>query len=185
MVTPPRRPRPPGGPALPVSWPVCPPPLLRPCCCAAAGGGRPGGAAGGGRGGRGGASGAPGAVSNEPRGARAPEDPSPLRPLPTAHLVPGKLTGKSAGPGTPDPGLSQVEVPDRAQAGGTFGSPCLGDGVGISVEGGRLPGPPSWYPSTRSRRSQPPIPAASFPRRRENVAFFFLTIQVPPPLGKW
>lgn len=116
---------PPSGRPLPAhkrAWVPAPPGLFRPCC-GAAGGGRPGGAAGGGRGG---ASAAPGAVSNEPRGTGAPEDPSPLFPLPTAHLVPGKGTGKSAALGTPDPDLSQVEVLRRAEAGGPLGSPAPG-----------------------------------------------------------
>lgn len=130
LVTPPQRPRPAGGPSPPISRPGC-----RPCrvcsdlAAAQPGAGGPeeqreeGGAAGEGRGG---ASAAPGSVSNEPRGTGAPEDPSPLLSLPTAHLVPGKGTGKSAAPWAPDPDLSQVEVLCRHRLGGHLALPVPG-----------------------------------------------------------
>ena len=126
----PQRPRPAGGPSPPISEPGCPPCRVRTDLAAAQPGAEgpeerreEGGAAGGGGGG---ASAAPGAVSNEPRGTGAPEDPSPLLPLPTAHLVPGKITGKSAAPGTPDPDLSQVEVLCLHRLGGHLALPAPG-----------------------------------------------------------
>ena len=129
--------------------------------------------------GRSGARAAPGAVSNELRATCAPDDPSPLRPLPTVHLVPGKVTGKSAAPGTAE----QVVLRPGCQAGhrlGASGSPCLGGGLGITIEGGSLLGafsPPPLSPGALSCRSQPPIPAAaSFPRPQGQCCFFFFKL---------
>lgn len=78
-------------------------------------------------GGRSGASAARGAVSSARRGG-APDDPSPLRPLLTAYLVPVKVTGKGAAPGTPALGPFQAELPSGAQAGGRLGPPSPGVG---------------------------------------------------------
>lgn len=111
------------------------PAALRPCCGSALEAGRSGreeGAAG--------AAERQDAVSNEPHGICAPEDPSQLCPLPTTHLVPGKVTSKSAVPGIPDPGPSQVQVPVSAQSGGGSGIPCPWGGVGILAEDGSLLG---------------------------------------------
>lgn len=141
--------------------------------------------------GRSGASAAPGAVSNELRGTCAPDDPSPLRPLPTVHLVPGKVTGKSAAPGTPE----QVVLRPGCQAGhrlGASGSPCLGGGLGITIEGGSLLGafsPPPLSPGALSCRSQLPHRCSSILSTPAGPMllffFFFLTPHAPLPLGKW
>lgn len=131
---------------------------------------------------RSGASSVPGAVSNEQRGAGCPDDPSPLRPLPTAHLVPGKATGKSAAPGTPCPGPSQAGVTSGAQAGGRSGAPCSGGAVGRSLQGAFLE--PSLRPTPTAAGPSAPSLQNPFYARRANVAFF-LTPQSPPPLGKW
>ena len=109
---PPRR----GGPAPPVSWPGRPP-RSAPTLPRRRRGGRRGGSAGG-------------AERAQRRaqppvscGTRAPEDPSPLRPLPTAHLVSGKVTGKSAASRTPEQVLPRpgCQAPHRL---GASGSPC-------------------------------------------------------------
>ena len=176
----PQRPRPVGGPSPPISGPGCPPCRVRSDLAAAQpGAGGPeerreeGGAAGGGRGG---ASAAPGAISNEPRGTGAPEDPSPLLPLPTAHLVPGKITGKSVAPGTPDPDLSQVEVLCLHRLGATWLSLPRGWSKGISVESGSLLGAflaPALGPQRPQSHVPAPHPCSILSTPQGDCIFFF------------